>query len=57
MVPGDMYKWSWVIFAKKSKFDDAGGPDSVVSPKGEAAEESLQAGPGWLTLETRVYHV
>ena len=27
-----MYKWSWVIFAKKSKFDDAGGPDTVVSP-------------------------
>ena len=27
-----MYKWSWVIFAKKSKFHDAGGPDTVVSP-------------------------
>ena len=29
-----MYKWSWVIFAKKSKFHDAGGPDTVVSPSG-----------------------
>ena len=27
-----MYEWSWVIFAKKSKFHDAGGPDTVVSP-------------------------
>ena len=27
-----MYKWSWVIFEKKSKFHDAGGPDTVVSP-------------------------
>ena len=27
-----MYKWSWVIFAKKSKFHDAGGPDTVVLP-------------------------
>ena len=27
-----MYKWSWVIFVKKSKFHDAGGPDTVVSP-------------------------
>ena len=27
-----MYKWSSVIFAKKSKFHDAGGPDTVVSP-------------------------
>ena len=32
MVPGDMYEWSRVIFAKKSKFHDAGGPDTVVSP-------------------------
>ena len=28
-----MYEWSRVIFAKKSKFHDAGGPDTVVSPK------------------------
>ena len=27
-----MYEWSWVIFAKKTKFHDAGGPDTVVSP-------------------------
>ena len=27
-----MYKWSGVIFAKKSKFHDEGGPDTVVSP-------------------------
>ena len=27
-----MYKWSWVIFVKKSKFHDVGGPDTVVSP-------------------------
>ena len=27
-----MYEWSRVIFAKKSKFHDAGGPDTVVSP-------------------------
>ena len=27
-----MYKWSWVIFVKKSKFHDEGGPDTVVSP-------------------------
>ena len=33
MVPGDMYEWSRVIFAKKSKFHDEGGPDTVVSPK------------------------
>ena len=32
MVPGDMYEWSRGIFAKKSKFHDAGGPDTVVSP-------------------------
>ena len=32
MVPGDMYEWSRVIFAKKSKFHGAGGPDTVVSP-------------------------
>ena len=32
MVPGDMYQWSWGIFAKKSKLHDAGGPDTVVSP-------------------------
>ena len=32
MVPGDMYEWSRVIFAKKSKFHDEGGPDTVVSP-------------------------
>ena len=32
MVPGDMYEWSRVIFFKKSKFHDAGGPDTVVSP-------------------------
>ena len=32
MVPGDKYEWSRVIFAKKSKFHDAGGPDTVVSP-------------------------
>ena len=27
-----MYEWFRVIFAKKSKFHDAGGPDTVVSP-------------------------
>ena len=27
-----MYEWSRVIFAKKSKFHNAGGPDTVVSP-------------------------
>ena len=27
-----MYEWSRVIFAKISKFHDAGGPDTVVSP-------------------------
>ena len=27
-----MYEWSRVILAKKSKFHDAGGPDTVVSP-------------------------
>ena len=32
MVPGDMYKWFGVIFVTKSKFHDAGGPDTVVSP-------------------------
>ena len=32
MVPCDMYEWSRVIFAKKSKFHNAGGPDTVVSP-------------------------
>ena len=32
MVPGDMYEWSWEIFAKKTKFHDAGGPTTVVSP-------------------------
>ena len=32
MVPGDMYKWSGGIFAKKTKFHDAGGPGTVVSP-------------------------
>ena len=32
MVPGDMYQWSWGIFAKKSKLHDGGGPDTVVSP-------------------------
>ena len=34
MVPGDMYKWSGGIFAKKTKFHDAGGPGTVVSPSG-----------------------
>ena len=28
-----MYEWFWGIFAKKSKLHDAGGPDTVVSPK------------------------
>ena len=28
-----MYEWSWGIFAKKSKLHDAGGPDTMVSPK------------------------
>ena len=28
-----MYEWSRVIFAKKSKFHNAGGPDTVVSPR------------------------
>ena len=32
MVPGDMYKWSGGIFAKKTKFHDAGGPGTAVSP-------------------------
>ena len=27
-----MYEWSRVIFAKKSKFHDAGGPDTMVLP-------------------------
>ena len=27
-----MYEWSWGIFAKKTKFHDAGGPGTVVSP-------------------------
>ena len=27
-----MYKWSGGIFAKKTKFHDAGGPGTVVSP-------------------------
>ena len=27
-----MYEWSRVIFAKKSKFHGAGGPDTVLSP-------------------------
>ena len=27
-----MYEWSRVIFAKKSKFHGAGGPDTVVLP-------------------------
>ena len=35
MVPGDMYKWSGGIFAKKTKFHDAGGPGTVVSPIGQ----------------------
>ena len=30
-----MYEWSRVIFAKKSKFHDEGGPDTVVSPSGK----------------------
>ena len=41
MVPGDMYEWSRVIFAKKSKFHDAGGPDTVVSP---SVPRQLQSG-------------
>ena len=32
MVPGNKYKWSGGIFAKKTKFHDAGGPGTVVSP-------------------------
>ena len=32
MIPGDMYEWSGGIFAKKTKFHDAGGPGTVVSP-------------------------
>ena len=28
-----MYEWSWGIFAKKSELHDAGGPDTVVSPR------------------------
>ena len=32
MVLGDKYEWSWEIFAKKTKFHDAGGPGTVVSP-------------------------
>ena len=35
MVPGNMYKWSGGIFAKKTKFHDAGGPGTVVSPFNE----------------------
>ena len=27
-----MYEWFWEIFAKKTKFHDAGGPTTVVSP-------------------------
>ena len=48
-----MYKWSWVIFAKKSKFHDAGGPDTVVSPKEEVTYPSHpdppppQPNPSW----------
>ena len=37
MVPGDMYKWSGGIFAKKTKFHDAGGPGTVVSPYAKQA--------------------
>ena len=37
MVPGDMNEWSRVIFVKKSKFLDAGGPDTVVSPYAKRA--------------------
>ena len=32
MVLGDMYEWSGGIFAKKTKFHNAGGPGTVVSP-------------------------
>ena len=32
MIPGDMYEWSGGIFAKKTKFHDAGGPGTMVSP-------------------------
>ena len=35
MVPGDMYEWSWGIFAKKIKFHDAGGPGIVGLPYAE----------------------
>ena len=41
MVPGDMYEWSRVIFAKKSKFHDAGGPDTVVSPLAKVGLKNL----------------
>ena len=40
-----MYEWSRVIFAKKSKFHDAGGPDTVVSPKYNVATAAVPA-PG-----------
>ena len=43
-----MYEWSRVIFAKKSKFHDAGGPDTVVSPI------NLSPGtPGWVWVRRR----
>ena len=32
MIPGDMYEWSGGIFAKKTKFQNAGGPGTMVSP-------------------------
>ena len=46
MVPGDMYEWSRVIFAKKSKFHDAGGPDTVVSPNITLVTQSTVGGVG-----------
>ena len=34
-----MYEWFWGIFAKKTKFHDAGGPGTVVLPN---LEESFR---------------
>ena len=47
MVPGDMYEWSRVIFAKKSKFHVAGGPDTVVSPTMEGAAHPIVKRDVW----------
>ena len=37
-----MYEWFWGIFANKTKFHDAGGPGTVVSPKLNGYGKSVQ---------------